>query len=70
MTRDVLLTLIAASSTKQVQIDSHWFKCDGPVTKDEIERGIKEWRQHKEKSGMTIVGGVSIYNVFVAETKS
>lgn len=65
--RDVCLTLIAASSSNQVQIDSHWFECPGPVTKAEIDRGISEWRKAKQKEGKTIVGGVSIYNVFVAE---
>lgn len=67
--RDVLLTLIAVASTKQPQMDSHWFQCEGPVTKEEIDRGIREWKKFKQKQGTIIVTEPAIYNVFVAESK-
>lgn len=68
--RDVLLTLLSvAIGTKQVQFDHYWFKCDGPVDKDAITRGVRLFCKDKqENEGKTIDReAITIYNVFVAE---
>jgi hypothetical protein len=70
--RDVLLTLLTVNiATKMTLFDNYWFKCDGPVDKDAINRGLRLYFKDKEKIHNQIVdrNATVIYNVFVAENK-